>query len=275
MTNKNLVQITTDEKGREIVMVRVDKTLKEMMGDDLAAGRWDSYYYHPKFDEYIKLFQANNLTVKKLGKLKDFYITTGSGSKRIYTPKGGVRYVQNINVRNTGIDFVIRHIEIKKDSEIDRNATRLKSGDVIFNRSGVGTLGRTIFLVDVMGLMNISNDVYLMRNGEINQAYLCIYLMTCFGQDFIDRESHGVSGLTKINTDDLKKIPVVSLDIKVQEHIESEYKKMSKYHDKAMEAKKNNNEMEYKKNIETAEKMLKDLIAKTEAVIRGKRKDVI
>ena len=42
-----------------------------------------------------------------------------------------------------------------------------------------------------------------------------------------------------------------------------------------MDAKKNNQEAEYKKNIEIAEKMLKDLIAKTEAVIRGERKDVI
>ncbi len=50
---------------------------------------------------------------------------------------------------------------------------------------------------------------------------------------------------------------------------------MSKYHDKAMEAKTNNDEEEYKKNVETAEEMLNNLIAKTEAVIRGERKDVI
>ena len=50
---------------------------------------------------------------------------------------------------------------------------------------------------------------------------------------------------------------------------------MSKYHDRAMEAKKKGNDAEYKKNIEIAEKMLKDLIAKTEAVVRGERKDVI
>jgi len=42
-----------------------------------------------------------------------------------------------------------------------------------------------------------------------------------------------------------------------------------------MKTKKNNNEAEYKKNIEIAEKMLKDLIVKTGAVIHGERKDII
>ena len=41
-----------------------------------------------------------------------------------------------------------------------------------------------------------------------------------------------------------------------------------------MEAKAKGDEAGYKKNIETAEAMLKDLIARTEAVIRGEREDV-
>ena len=41
------------------------------------------------------------------------------------------------------------------------------------------------------------------------------------------------------------------------------------------EAKKKGDDAEYKKSIEIAEEMLKDLIIKTEAVIRGERKDVI
>ena len=91
----------------------------------------------------------------------------------------------------------------------------------------------------------------------------------------IKRRQRGVSGLIKINFDDIKAIKIPILSDIVQNNIELEYKKMSEYHDKAMEAKKNNNELEYKNNIEIAEKMLKDLISKTEAVIRGERKDVI
>jgi hypothetical protein len=50
---------------------------------------------------------------------------------------------------------------------------------------------------------------------------------------------------------------------------------MAVYHNKAMEAKAKGNKAGYGKNIEIAENMLRELIAKTEAVIRGERKDVI
>ena len=50
---------------------------------------------------------------------------------------------------------------------------------------------------------------------------------------------------------------------------------MLAYYDKAMDANKKGDEIGYNKNIETAEKMLKDLIAKTEVMIRGEQKDVI
>ena len=68
-------------------------------------------------------------------------------------------------------------------------------------------------------------------------------------------------------------VPPVSK--KVQKNIESEYKKMSALHDKAIEAKKKGDEAGYKKNIEKAEAMLRELVARTEAVIRGERKDGI
>ena len=275
MNDSKLVQITKDQDGRELIMVRVDKTLKEMMGKDDFSGRWDPDYYHPALDAYIEIFNKLSIVTKPLGRLGNFYITTGSGSKRIYTHNGGVKYIQNINVRNTGIDFSIRVIEIKRDSEIDRKATRVNVADVIFNRSGVGTLGRTVFIGTDLGPTNISNDVYIIRNTEVSQAYLALYLMCEFGQAFIEAESHGVSGLTKINTDDIKKIPIPILPREAQKNIEVEYKKMSVYHDKAMEAKKKGDNTSYKENLEIAEEMLKDLVSKTEGVIRGERKDIV
>lgn len=275
MSSSKLVQTTTDQNGREILIVRVDKTLEEMMGRDEFSGRWDPDYYHPELDAYIGILNKQHLVTKPLGQLSSFYITTGSGSKRIYTHNGGVNYIQNINVRNTGVDLNIRITEIKRDSEIDRKATRVKAGDVVFNRSGIGTLGRTVFIGTDLGLANISNDVYIIRNNEVGQAYLTIYLMCKFGQAFIERESHGVSGLTKINTDDIKKIPIPILTKEVQKNIELKYKKMSTFHEKAMEGKRSGNEIVYRNNIEIAEKMLKALTSNTEAVIRGERKDVV
>ena len=122
--------------------------------------------------------------------------------------------------------------------------------------------------------MNISQIIALIRLKEINPFYIGIFLKSLFGQGQIQRLQSGI-GPAKLVFDEIKAIKIPILPDMVQKNIESEYKKMSRYHDKAIEAKKNNNEVEYKKNIEIAEKMLKDLIAKTEAVIRGERKDVI
>ena len=95
-----------------------------------------------------------------------------------------------------------------------------------------------------------------------------------FGWSQIQKIISGV-GTVNINFDEIRSIKIPVLPDLVQSHIESEYKKMSFYHDKAMEAKAKGDEAEYKENIEIAELMLKDLIAKTEAVIRGEREDVI
>lgn len=260
------------ESGNEIAMVRVDKTMKEMMGlNENVEGRWDAEYYHPKYDQYYELFAKSKEPVKRLAELKGFYITTGSGTKRIYTPQGGVQYIQNINIRNTGVDFDIRSIQIKEGSEIDRGATRVNVGDVLFNRSGEGTLGRSIYISFPLGDANISNDVYLIRNKEIAQAYLAIYLMTKIGQEFIERESHGVSGLTKINTSDIAKIPIPIISNKEQNLVTSEYEKMASYHKKAMLAKSSKNKAQYDEYIKTAEDKLSNLIVDTEAKIRGTR----
>lgn len=272
MTSKNLIQVTLEhDTGKEAVMTRVDKKVSDMFIDD-ENSRWDSYYYHPKFDEIEKLI--GKFEIKRLKSLDNFTITTGSGSKRIYTPGGGVRYIQNINIRNTGIDYSIRLIEIKENSEIDRQDTRIKKEDVLFNRSGEGTLGRSIYLALEPSKANISNDVYLIRNSEIEQAYLSTYLMCFYGQMYIDKESHGVSGLTKINTSDISKIKIPIIPQSVQRQVKSRYNSVAEWHDKAMQCREKKDEEGYNKNIKQAENVLKDLISELEQVIRGEKEAI-
>lgn len=124
---------------------------------------------------------------------------------------------------------------------------------------------------------NIVSDLYILRlNTELaSPYYIDILLRTSFGKDQIKRNEKGVSGQTKITTDMLEYLLIPTLDKNIQSKIETEYKKMSVFHDKAMEAKAKNNTSAYESNIQTAEKMLRDLIARTETVIRGKRKDVV
>jgi len=49
MANSSTVKIIKDASGEERVMIRVDKTLKEMM-EEKPSSRWGPDYWNPKYD---------------------------------------------------------------------------------------------------------------------------------------------------------------------------------------------------------------------------------
>ena len=252
-------------------MVRVDKTVKEMM-QEKPSGRWDADYWHPKFQDLMSKI-SDLYDLKTIGDFVSF-ITYGQVGKRIYDEDGDVDYTQTINMQLTGMDYEIKKAKIKVGSHNDPARSRLKYEDMLMGNSGMGGLGKVVIFCDKKRKVNISQDIDLLRFKNINPYYVVTFLKTKFGNEQIWIRSKGV-GAPKISFDEVKAIKIPVLSDPVQDHIESEYKKMSAYHDKAMDDKKKSDEVAYKKNIETAEIMLKDLIARTEAVIRGERKDVI
>jgi len=276
MSNKNLVQTTTDKKGREIVMVRVDKTLKELM-DERPESRWDPKYWHPRYEKLIDEFKKRNNVIKKLSDfINDKNIIQGDIARKHrgenYLSQSQYRLIEGNNLIPTGLD-IDRCKYISKAQYNRLKRTTPKAGDVLFVRSG--SIGKLVGITENLDKFVISghvNRVYGLK--EINSFYVLLFLLSKYGQGQLDRQQRGVA-IVEINFNEFGRIYLPVISENIQKNIESEYKKMSKYHDKAMEAKKNNNEAKYKKNIETAEKMLKDLITKTEAVIRGNRKNII
>lgn len=275
MNNKNLVQKTTDENNQEIVTVRVDKTLKDMM-EEKPSGRWSPDYWHPDFDDITAVLETSRWEIKILG---DFipqgveWITYGSTKPRQWSERGeGIKYIKPGNVKFTGLDY--RNIFwTPEGGNLDRPNYRVNIDDLIVNKSGVGTWGRGIVLTKNYGKMVVSQDTMRIRLRGISPYYVAIYLWSNLGHRQQERNFVGV-GATHIDFDELRTIKIPLIPDKVQRHIEFEYKKMSEYHDKAMEP-NNNDEAGYRENIEISNKILKDLIVKTEAVIRGEREDVI
>lgn len=276
MSKKNLVQVTTDQRGNEVVMVRVDKTLKELM-EEKPIIRIDAAYWHPKYEGMLSLISKKYLVEKF-----KTYLSRCDQGDGLRTKKGdkyiedGIPMVSVIDIKLTGINYhSLRHIV---ESHYKRIANAQPNyGDILIVRSGEGSIGKSaIFLGKPMNKkIGITGHINTLGFKGINPFYVEVYLKTIFGQSQIDRYESGVSGQTEFTQDSISEIKIPVLSIKVQEDIESEYKKMAVYHDKAMEAKKNNNEVEYKNNLETAEKMLKELIAKTEIVIRGEQEGII
>ena len=152
-----------------------------------------------------------------------------------------------------------------------------KVDSIILARSGVGGVGKnriTIITKPIKAVVDSFVDLLDLNREKVNPYFVVVFWKSKFGWLQIERIINGV-GTINISFDEIREINIPVLPDGVQKNIESEYKKMSVFHDKAIEAKKKGDGAGYKKNIETAEKMLKDLISKTEAVIRGERDDVI
>jgi len=275
MSKKNLVQITTDEKGREIAMVRVDKKLKEMM-EEKPASRWNVEYWHQKYVKNLEALKESQFELKNIGELED-RLTYGAivTGKNNYNGKD-IILVNQGDIGFTGLNLVGLKI-VKKNSPWDIERAKLKDESILFARSGVAGVGKnkiTIAINPPKAVVDSFVDILDLDKQKINPFYVIVYWKSVFGWLQVERYINGV-GTLNISFDEVRAIQIPIIPEDVQNHIESEYKRMSKHHDKAMDAKKEGNDAEYKTDIEIAEKMLKDLISKTEAIIRGERKDVI
>jgi len=275
MKNSETQKIIRDEKGQEIVMIRTDITLKRMM-EEKPTSRWNALYWHPTYVENVEEITASNFSVIRIGDTEE-RLTYGAivTGKKNYEGKG-VFLINQGDIQFTGLDDT-KLKEVRKDSPWNIKRARVKVKSLILARSGVGGVGKnriTIITKPINAVVDSFVDILDLNDKKVNPFYVLVFWKTKFGKFQIERIINGV-GTVNISFNEIREIKVPDIPKKVQNHIETEYKKMSRYHDKAMEAKKKGDEEEYKKNIEIAEKMLKDLIAKTEAVIRGERKDVI
>jgi len=277
MNKLNQVQITRDQNGRELVMVRVDKTLKDFMSQK-PSSRWDVAYFLPKYDLLFKQLNSTDFELAKIDDLllsKTEGITYGQVGSREYDKNGEIQYLQVSNIRNTGLDYYIKYSRIKAGSYNDPQRSRLKPSDVLLINGGVGSLGRACVALN-KDECNISQDIDRLRLKNNSQCfYIAVFLNSFFGKTQIERFTKGVSGQIKIGFDHVRSILIPILKDRQLKNIEIEYKKMSVFHDKAMGAKKNEDEKLYRENIDKAEKMLKELILKTELVITGKLNDIV
>lgn len=260
----------------DFVMVRVDKTLRDLM-QEKPSSRWDPSYWEPKYDAVFKEL-SKNYSLDSLNK----YISSIEQGDVPRQAKGdryvnrGILFINVVDVISTGISWVnCKRIINRHYKRIQRAEPTI--GDLIFVRSGKGSIGKSTVFAGIPGedKFGISGHLNTVRLNNINAFYVEVFLKSFYGQLQIERFESGTSQQTDFRQESFAAIKIPLLKETIQSHIEIEYKKMSAYHDKAMEAKAKGNESLYKKNIEIAEEMLKELIAKTEAVIHGEREDVV
>src|SRR5688572_19550653 len=129
----------------------------------LRNNRWEPGYYQPRFRENEK--NLKKLASVPLGefipdKLADGSkgITYGQVGARKLSPRGSVRYLQVINIRDTGIDFAVKPDRVAEDSHNDPSRSRIRPRDILFTNNafrGTDTLiGRCVVVPKECGKVN-------------------------------------------------------------------------------------------------------------------------
>ncbi len=274
MSRRGDAEITYWDDGEEMAFARVDIGMDDLLKVK-PNSRWGPDFFHPKYD-FIKNTLKRHNTTLTIGALLNEpiiapdHVRASEGEK--IGPNYSVEYRTLKDLLPTGLNY--SQINYCSNNAYQRlKRTELKVNDILFAGSGVGAIGR-VGIVQKISKKSCVGDLFIIRNTNINQHYLYVYLLTEFGQMQIKKIFHGVQS-AKISTDEIASIEVPIMSENIQKHIEHEYLKMSKHHDKAMEAHKQKNKLEYDKQMRVATDMLQSLISKTEEVIRGKRKDVI
>jgi len=249
----------------------------------LKVHRLDPEYWDPKYKKVIDAMRKR----WKVDKIKDYEVSITAGDhiralkkERYSNNSNAPLYLKSSMIKFTGLSYP----EMKKVTE---NAyqrlikSQVHQNDIVIATSG--SIGKTFILTKEIGRA-CTCDLYILRVKELNPYFIAVYLKSKFGQLQMERFEKGVA-ITHITVDHIEAIQIPLLSQPIQDKIEAEYKKMSKWHDKAMEVKKrlidggmSNKEAEkdadYRKNIRKAEAMLKDLINKTEEIIEGNRKEL-
>ena len=204
--------------------------------------RWDPGYYDHAFRENEK--RLTELDAVPLGQfipeeLPDGSkgITYGQVGARHLSPRGAVRYLQVINIRDTGIDFAVKPDRVAEGSLNDPPRSRVLKGDILLTNTafrGTETLiGRCVTVHRDYGKMNISQDIDRIRVMGANPYYVGAFLKSKFGQSQVQRLVHGVDS-QKINFGHIRSFRLPILRDELQKEVEQQYMAMAKAHDRAM-----------------------------------------
>jgi len=262
----------------DFVMARVDKTIKEMMAEKPFC-RWDINYYLPQWADLISELKKGFIEVKFLKDCfgdNEWLIATDHvrASKGEHEgDKYPIEYYSPARFNFTGYDiYNIPHCSKNAYERMKR--AQVYQYDMLLGGFGMGPTGKSVLLLHKPADKAIVGNIFILRTGNHYSPFVLDTFFKCkYGQAQFNRYKTGVA-FNSLSNDEIRYliVPVFS-DLTIK-HIEAEYKKMASFHDKAMEAKAKGDGAGYKKNLETAETMLKDLITRTEAVIRGEREDV-
>lgn len=199
------------------------KTLKESF---LETGRFDSEYYLPKYEDYIKLVQSYPNGYDLIGNVCDI-------KDNNFTPFSGVQY-KYIELANIGKSGEITGCDIQDGENLPTRARRLvHQGDVIVS-SIEGSLDSCALVTDEYDGALCSTGFYVLQSHQHNPETLLTLFKSLPIQNLMKKGCSGTI-LTAIGKSEFEKIPIPLIRKEVQEEIAKHVQKSFELRKEAMQ----------------------------------------
>jgi type I restriction enzyme M protein len=183
----------------------------------LSSGRFDAEYYQPKFDQLIERLEekveltplGDLLTLNQKGRQPDYIEEDDDPSG--YLPVINSKYVRAGEV----VLSDNRYAPIPEG-----NNPFIQEGDVLFNGTGVGTVGRCApYFYKQEALPD--TEVTVLRSDTLDPVYLSIYLNSIAGQLQVQKHLQGTSGIIRVYPNDIAQFQIWEAPDSIQQKIRS------------------------------------------------------
>lgn len=199
------------------------KTLKESF---LETGRFDSEYYLPKYEDYVRLVQSYPNGYGLIGEectIKD----------RNYTPEDGVLY-KYIELANIGKSGEVTGYDEQVGEKLPTRARRIvHRGDVIVS-SVEGSLDSCALITDEYDKALCSTGFYVLQSSWFNPETLLTLFKSQLIQNLMQKGCSGTI-LTAISKSELERIPIPLIRKDVQDEIAKHVQKSFELRKEAMQ----------------------------------------
>jgi type I restriction enzyme M protein len=184
----------------------------------LACDRLDAEYYQPKFDQLIARLEekveltplGDLLTLNQKGRQPDYIEENQDVS-------GCLPVINSKYVREGEVILLDNRYARLPENE---NPLIIQENDVLFNGTGVGTVGRcATYFHDQEALPD--TEVAVLRSNTLDPVYLSIYINSIAGQLQVQKHLQGSSGIIRVYPSDTDQFLIWNAPESVQQKIRS------------------------------------------------------
>lgn len=177
----------------------------------ITAGRLDADYFAPKYEAMFARMWAGGECVDL-----DSLLELNRRGKQPEYAESGLPVVNSKHVLKNEVRLNVGNaFAVTSDDHL-----KIKSGDVLINGTGVGTIGRAAtYLHDEPALPDNHVTILRPRSGAIDPVYLSVYLNTIAGQWQVEKYLRGSSGQIELYPVDIAQFKICLAPESVQQEI--------------------------------------------------------